>query len=108
MSYNLKLYDVTQQGFANSTARAVIDIISIVAICRSVVQVAGERGKEKAMLYAFILTTVAYIIPRLVLRSILDKLCKECPGSGAMSMAIVTILVLVVLEQTIRYVLLKQ
>ncbi len=105
VSYNLKLYDAKAQDWGSRMTRSVINTISILAICYSALKLAEEKGKQKAMFYAAILIVVAYMLPRLMMSRFLDRYCKDCPPNGLMSMSIVSLVILLAIEQTIRFLL---
>lgn len=102
LSYGFSTYDSVDSTMLVKVTRALIDTISIVAICYSVVSVADEKGADKATLYATILTVLAFTLPRLFMESIVTKLCKDCPANGIMSTALVTLIVIMLIEQGIR------
>ena len=102
LSYGFSTYDSVDSTMLVKITRALIDTVSIVAICYSVVSVAEKKGADKAAIYATILTVLAYTLPRLCMESIVTKLCKDCPANGIMSTAIVTLIVVMLVEQGIR------
>jgi hypothetical protein len=102
LSYGFKAYDSTNMVLWARIVRAITDTITIVAICRSVTALASEKGGDKAAIYAIVLTVLAYTMPRLLMESTLVKLCEGCPSNGMMSMAIVSLLVILAIEQSIR------
>ena len=104
-SYGLSLY-VPDSGTLNCRMRRVIiDAISIVAICYSVLKFSQKKGEHKAMFFAIVLMVVAVMIPRLFMSQYLEKHCAGCPSNAMMSMSIVYLILSAAFVYGVAYML---
>lgn len=106
VSYDLPYFGATSSNDRTSRLlRVLVNIVSLAAICYSAIELAGERGRARALVYAIALLVLVYMLPRLLLRFLLQEQCGGCPPNGLMSMAIVMLVLVYMVEQGIRYVL---
>lgn len=89
-------------GFVLShSLHAGAELISLLAISHAIISTVGDKGAEKAMTYAVVLTLLAYFVPKYLLRRVLSALCGGCPSNGLVSMALVALVVCFVLERVV-------
>lgn len=69
-----------------------IDLVSIAAICALAAEAGIEGGVAKGALVGTIAATVAYVLPKLYLRSLLDRHCGTCTSWGRAGLGITVIL----------------
>lgn len=102
MSHGVGGYDVTDKSLQGRATRAAINTIAIAAICYAAIEVAERTDRFRGVLYGAALCVIAYILPRLLLRAVVETYCASCPANGTLSMGLVVLGALFVADQTLR------
>lgn len=86
--------------------RELAHLVTLSAIAYAALELAEQRGRARALVYAIVLLLVAYSLPRLLLRRVVEWVCTSCAPAALLLLCGILVAVAVGIEQLVRALLL--